>query len=199
MEELWIPIGILRSNITKLVKGGISDVARCVARNFFGATDDSGDNGVVLAIESKLTSFFARVTNSPAGDETLTRIYDVRGASSLLPFVEYKNVLPDYKDVNGQSYFVNLSCSDTSRFDRLTDEDMWDRVDQVQDAHAEWQQNNLLKKAFETKTEGPRGGMESGWPLGISSFETTGQAGCEHHPRCATCLVWKRHCSHRVL
>ena len=53
-EELWLPFGILRSGITKTVKGGVSAVARCVVRSFFGtsgasACDDFCDNGVVLA------------------------------------------------------------------------------------------------------------------------------------------------------
>ena len=39
-EELWIPFGILRSGITKLVRGAVSAVARCVVRSFFGASDE---------------------------------------------------------------------------------------------------------------------------------------------------------------
>ena len=120
-EELCIPIGVLRSGIPKLVRGGIPAVARSVARSFFGAADEFCDNGVVLAAGGEQTLFFARVTNLLADDAALTRIYDVRGASSLLPCLECKHVLPDCKDVSGQSYFVNLSCSDTSSFDRLTD------------------------------------------------------------------------------
>ena len=55
------------------------------------------------------------------------------------------------KNLGGQSYVVNLSCSDTSRFDRNTDEDFWDRVDQIQDAHAKWKRKETTKKTFETK------------------------------------------------
>ena len=91
------------------------------------------------------------MTNLLADDEALTRIHDVRGASSLLPCLECKNVVPDATDVSSQSYFVNLSCSDTSRFDQTTDEDMWDRVDQVQDAHAKWQRKEIYKYEFDNK------------------------------------------------
>ena len=81
-----------RSGITKLAKGEVSAVARCVARSFFGdsgasACDDFCDNGGVLVPEGKQTLFFARGTNLLADDEALTRIYDVRGASSLLSLI----------------------------------------------------------------------------------------------------------------
>ena len=62
-EELWVPFGILRSGITKLVRGGVSAVARCVVRSFFGASDDFCDNGVLLAVGGKQTLLFARVSN----------------------------------------------------------------------------------------------------------------------------------------
>ena len=155
-EELWLPFGILRSGITKTIKGGVSAVARCVVRSFFGnsgasACDDFCDNGVVLAPEGQHTLFFARVSNFIADDEALTRIYDVRGASSLLPCLECKNVVPDLTDVSGQDYFVNLSCSDTSRFDATSDQDMWDRVDAIQEAHAMWQRKEIFKYEFERK------------------------------------------------
>ena len=91
------------------------------------------------------------MTNLIADDEAPTRIYDVRGAGSLLPCLECKNVVPDAIDVSGQDYFVNLSCSDTSRFDPATDQDMWDRVDKVEDAHAKWQRKETYKYEFENK------------------------------------------------
>ena len=155
-EELWLPFGILRSGITKQVKGGVSRVARCVIRSFFGnsgasACDDFCDTGVVLKPKGRQTLFWARVTNLIADDEALTRIYDVRGAGSLLPCLECKNVVPDAIDVSGQDYFVNVSCSDTSRFDQATDQDMWDRVDKVEDAHAKWQRKETYKYVFDNK------------------------------------------------
>ena len=91
------------------------------------------------------------MSNFIADDEALTRIYDVRGASSLLPCLECKNVVPDSTDVSGQDYFVNLSCSDTSRFDAYSDQDMWDRVDAVQEAHVMWQRREIFKYQFEGK------------------------------------------------
>ena len=91
------------------------------------------------------------MTNLLADDEALTRIYDVRGASSLLPCSQCKTVVPDATDVSGQEYFVNVSCSDERRFDQTTDQDMWDRVDKVEDAHAKWQRKETYKYEFENK------------------------------------------------
>ena len=130
-EDAWLCLGVLKVQTAHQVQGGLSCAFKMLLRHVFLSTP-SFSTGVSLELSAGPTLFWAKLSNILGDEAALKSTWSVKGASGLKPCMLCKNVcaqrsgLPQH-DVN--NYLVDLACSDFSKFDLCTDNDLWQMQD----------------------------------------------------------------------
>jgi hypothetical protein len=133
-QSCWFPIAALRTVIAKDVVGGISAVFKVMLRRLF-LVEKIGSDGICIDLAVPGTGYvnlYFGLGNIVADGDALRGIWSSKGASGKLPCLLCKNV------VNEQvlsPYVVDLSCCDPARFDLITDEQLWQKVDALHAQH----------------------------------------------------------------
>ncbi|CAK0856756.1 unnamed protein product [Prorocentrum cordatum] len=155
-EEAWLPVGVLRATIAKDLQGGFPAAAKALLRSLLLGSDSVAVAGVSVPCggQSRIMYFkFQRLI----GDEVATKaFFDTKGFGGIrCCSISCKNVVKLNKDGVTDSladhqtgtYLVDVSCSDPSQFDPMSDEDVW-RTHDILDAVR--RNGGALKKAQTT-------------------------------------------------
>ncbi|CAK0835918.1 unnamed protein product [Prorocentrum cordatum] len=141
-DAAWLPVGVLRATIAKDLQGGFPAAAKALLRSLLLGSDSVAVAGasVPRGGQSRIMYFkFQRLI----GDEVATKaFFDAKGFGGIrCCSISCKNVVKLNKDgvtdslVDHQTgtYLVDVSCSDPSQFDPVSDEDVW-RTHDILDA-----------------------------------------------------------------
>ncbi|CAE7763757.1 unnamed protein product [Symbiodinium sp. CCMP2592] len=132
-EELWMPLLMIRSNLVKLVEGGLSAVtARLVQHSFRGV--HNLESGILLSFPGHEDSrmFFGKPTVLLADESALKHMLDTKGASGTVPCTFCANVVS--KRTEGDSDDLLTICStDVARFRMRSDEALFKAAEHLVD------------------------------------------------------------------
>lgn len=129
-EAAWVPVAVLRTGMCKKIAGGFSQAIGKVV----DASKHSFTVGVTIVLPTMgATPFRADFTINFADEAALKTASDFKGASGVLPCMKCKNVMYNraLRAIAAGDYCVGLDCTDVSKFDCRTDEDVWDAVDHL--------------------------------------------------------------------
>ncbi len=129
--EFWFTIACVRVSLIQEVVGQWSHMLRLLLRETFLGQQSFETAGVLLYVDAPHL-FFARLANVIADEAALKQGLDCKSASGLRPCVQCKNVLLRNSDIANRDqtgYLIELTCSDASRFDLASDQDLFDATD----------------------------------------------------------------------
>ena len=154
LEEAWLTVGVLRTSVTKDIRGGMSAVVRSLLRALFAGADSLSDSGVMLDDRIFFSRYHRLLRDEAAGKS----VWTVKGAAGLKPCQDCKNVVAlgaeeddatheaSLARFDADGYLVDIACPDASRFDPMKDEDLW----HAHDVLAEMKRTHgVTKNAFE--------------------------------------------------
>ena len=130
--EAWLPIVCVRSSLAKDIKGGVSNVVRKVFRRMF-LVDKISEQGVLLplgAAASGTAAMYFKLGNLVLDGDAARIVFSTLGANAKLPCMNCLNVL-QARTPEMPRRFVGLDCSDPTLFARATNEDIWQKADEV--------------------------------------------------------------------
>lgn len=128
--EFWMTIAVVRTHMIRKIEGGWSNMFRHLLRCAFLETENYSV-GIVLHLDAPCL-FFAQLSNVIADEAALKQYLDSKGSSGLRSCTACKNVLSRASDVasrDNSGYLVEVTCTDTSRFDLASDADMFEVAD----------------------------------------------------------------------
>lgn len=130
-EAVWVPIGVLRTEMAKRIDGGLAAAVRAILRRWFVLDALSTEGCIVqLPLAGGLPArLLFKMGNFIADADGHREFWGWKGASGKLPCAACKNV------VNGCDGpgLLPLSCTDPSRFAIATSADWWLKVDRLRD------------------------------------------------------------------
>ena len=137
-EELWLPLGVLRTTVSDSVDGGVSCVVRLLLREvFFGRSRLASSGAPVTLANGTSVLARARVGKILADMDAHKGILCLRGANGWRPCLKCKNVIMKSASVDGDGgYFVDICCHEFARFDAQSDDDVWKLWDDLAAAWA---------------------------------------------------------------
>ncbi len=130
-EEFWLPLAMLRTTIAGKVLGGMSYCIKALLRSLLFEPCKLAGVGMSVVLESPVL-LRAALSNVLADEAALKAVWCSKGASGLRPCMLCRNVTSLNSDLlAGQTYLVDVSCSDSSQFALCTDEDVWGAFDRL--------------------------------------------------------------------
>jgi hypothetical protein len=125
-EAMWLPLATLRTNKIKILKGGWANAFRHLLRRLLLGEDNIR---IGVPICSLGLVIYFKVSNMLADEDALKQVWSSMGANGTFPAVELQNVtaLPPRGLI--ADTFVDLSCTDVSKFMYNTNEFVWEKVD----------------------------------------------------------------------
>ena len=138
-EALWLTLGCVRTTVAEEIAGLLSGLWGKLLRDMFHGVDSLTTAGIPLMLEDEPRIWFFKlavcIMDEAAGKEVLGH----KSASGILPCDGCLNVLntdPDEGEECGAllehirgDYYVDITCTDPSRFDRSTNDDVWRKFD----------------------------------------------------------------------
>ena len=127
-EAYWMPLACLRYHLVSKLQGGMSEF-------FVGLLQRSLEPftaGVVVKIDDEPELLFASLANVLGDEAALKAVWGAKGASGMKPCMLCKNLVMKGNEVASsatEDYLVTITCSEVSRFDRCSDNDIWQLVD----------------------------------------------------------------------
>ena len=130
----WLPLGTVRSSRIDKVRGLMSGLMSKLVADMFTGVDSIRDAGIAIDVEGPRALYvtLARVIVDEAARK---EIVGHKSASGILRRLECKNCIhndPDKGEECGSllehhrgDYLVDITCTDVTRFDRRTNEDVW--------------------------------------------------------------------------
>ena len=142
-EFVWLPIALLRTQIIKGITGGLS---HCLAKLFQSWTDNFHGRPVTLR-DGTIRIFPVRLAGCIMDESAMHAMWCCKGASGRRPCMKCKNCVAKLAGatlgLDDGSYFRDICCPNITEFHRMTDEDVWQSMD-----HLEEQQRTISKKQF---------------------------------------------------
>ena len=140
--------------------------------------------GIVLYLDSPCL-FFAQLSNVIADEAALKQYLDCKGSSGLRCCPACKNVLlrdSDLANRDNTGYLMEMTCSDTNRFDCASDADMFEVAD-------------LLLRSRNTMGVGAFKELEKGTGFNFNQQGLLADVALRPHSRPASSLTWDpMHC-----
>ncbi len=135
--KYWIPTGVLRTKVAKHVRGGVSNLARTVLRSMFLTTPGWSSEGVAIRLSAEVcVLIFAKLSNILGDEAGMNATCSSKGASGIVPCLLCKNVIcknndegRNYLSFATGDYLVDISESNSARFDLCSDADIWEKHD----------------------------------------------------------------------
>jgi len=138
-ELAWLPIAVLRTSVVKQVRGSFGACMRALVRAFVFEAN-CFRRGEVILVGGQPRFIQAVISDLLLDESAMKFTWDCKGASGIKPCFKCKNVLSKRRGRSRldslDNYFVDVSCADSSKFDVLTDEEVWQLVDEIQAATA---------------------------------------------------------------
>ena len=129
--EAWIPLGVIRSSVVKTFPAQFSTAMKEIIRATI--SESTLADGIVIDLSEGPRLARAEMTNNLADGAALKGAFECKGSAGIQPCMHCKNVVAKSfgKALRKTTYLVTLSCTDVSRFDLRTDQDLWDAADQL--------------------------------------------------------------------
>ena len=133
LEEAWLPIAILRTDIVKKVPGGIAACMRALFEMLvFGSCLFIRIGITLLTAVDEWFLLFVKLARTIGDEAALSRMWNTKTAAGLLPCQGCKNVTKLRSMLaDGDPYLVEIWCWDPARFDKRTDKDQWASYDRL--------------------------------------------------------------------
>ena len=124
----WFLFGVLRSTEVEKTNGRLSGVCAHVLRTFAIGPHNFPNAGVSLHIGGECIKVFARVNYNLSDGDAHKRWLDVKGSAGLKPCLHCRTCVKRASGIDDPA-FVDITCTDVSRFTPCTDQDMFDSAD----------------------------------------------------------------------
>ena len=136
-ELVWVPLGVLRTEVAKRVRGGLSTVFKVILRRLF-LQEALGTDGITLDLKVAGGSY-ARLLfslgNVIADADAHRGFWSWKGASAKLACACCKNIVNDTEAARIPG-LQSLSCADPSLFGLAANEDWWRKAHTLEVASA---------------------------------------------------------------
>ncbi len=127
-ELSWLTLGIIRHELVKQVKGGMSGVMRILFRGMFD--DRLCITGIPILLERPLLVFW-NLHSLVADEAALKSTWGAKGAAGIRPCMICRNVLKLGTLVAPSAYLCEINEPNVARFDVSSDVDVWTAVDNL--------------------------------------------------------------------
>jgi hypothetical protein len=132
--KFWLPMACLRTTLCKETLHGLTSVVRLLLRSLFLGPEGWGTAGVLVDLDEPRILF--TVLGNLLGDEAaLNRVCSSKGAGGIVPCVICKNVVAlnedSLVDHSSDGYIVDISCGDNTKFDHVSDKELYDKHDML--------------------------------------------------------------------
>lgn len=128
MEDMWLPIAVLRHTRYGEFLGGWSGVFKAILWETFGGDLSMTNAGVALEIHGEPVLLFAVLGNIMGDADALKIAYGWKGASGLRCCLKC-TVVSACNDESRAVGLEDICCTDFARLTALTDEDVWETHD----------------------------------------------------------------------
>ena len=145
-EILWIPLAVLRSDLTKAAAGGMSIATEVLLRETFLA-DALATDGVCVDLQvpgGGCATLYFTFGNLVADADGHRAMWSIKGSSGKVPCPCCLNVVNDSDLPAGSDTLVAMSCTDPSRFRLAADSDWFGKADFVAS-----RKDSMTKTAFD--------------------------------------------------
>ena len=130
----WLPLACVRSTRIDAVKGLMSGLWDAILRDMFVGPSSIQDAGILIQVGAP-KALYVKLERVIVDEAARKEIVGHKSASGILPCLECKNCIhndPDKGEECGSllehhrgDYLVDITCTDVTRFDRRTNEDVW--------------------------------------------------------------------------
>ena len=130
-ENAWICFAVLRHTVIQTVTGGMAHVAWQLMKMFVDCERCFFSVGVILSLGRPLI-LRATISNILGDESALKQTFGIKGASGLKPCMLCKNICmrgSSLAEHDQTGYLQEISCSDCSKFDLASNEDVWTCAD----------------------------------------------------------------------
>ena len=150
-SALWLPIAFLRSPPSKKVKGGVSNCMRMLFRSWFVSPLQVHTNGIVIDLLDGPAVVTFEIHRHIMDADVYRGTLSIKGAGGARCCAKCRNVLSrDHRGTIADDYLVDVSCTDTKKFDACTDQDYVDNYDRLIAAKAAGVHNNAFEELEKT-------------------------------------------------
>ena len=148
-ESAWMTIAVIRSSQIHKIRGGFGHCLRQLLRRLLGGPLGLASSGVPLDVGGNSYLLFARLANILSDGDGLRMGLDVKGSSGIRPCILCCNVLKRDTDLaHRREGFVETTCFDFSKFERMTSQEVATTVSFLTAANAKVQEGSLPKVRF---------------------------------------------------
>jgi len=134
--EAWMPVALIRSSTVKSIDGGLPCVFRYLFRSWAcGEPLSVSTLGVIIELDRPTVFVFETVMNLQDLDAHRAQL-SWKGVGSLKPCIKCRNCMKKgHHSVTDGSWQIDITETNTDKFDLTTDADMWEVVDMIAEAH----------------------------------------------------------------
>ena len=134
-ESAWLPLAVLRASESKCLRGGFAAAARAMLRSLLLGCESVATCGVPIATDGQPRVFYFRLCRI-IGDEVATKaVFDSKGFSGIkccsmgcknvVRLRRVDGVATSLEQYQEDDYLVTVACADPTKFDLMTDDDVW--------------------------------------------------------------------------
>ena len=135
--EAWMPVGLLRSNQLKNIDGGLPCAFRELFRSWScGEPLSVSTTGIIIELDEPTLFVFESLKQLQDLDAHRAHL-SVKGVGSYKPCWKCRNCMKKgHKSVTESSWQIDITETDTDKFDLATDEEIWQVVDMIAETRA---------------------------------------------------------------
>ena len=143
-ESAWLPLSIAPSQWVHSVEGKLSAVLAAELQQVLVPLEA----GFLLQLSTGPRLVRIKVACFLGDYDALKIALDIKGAGGVVPCPRCKNIVAAGRNTSRDPYLHTISCSDSSRFDLRTDDDIWATADALTS-----KRGRLSAKAFQHETK----------------------------------------------
>ena len=135
-ENCWFLGGILRTSIVSKVPGGLSGVWRQLMRAWFGALHNFATTGCSIVRGGGEIIIYAVLHCVLSDESAIKHLWNCKGSAGIKPCLLCRNLISSRSGLltfTGPD-FVDLACTDTTRFQLHSDESIWACIAKLREA-----------------------------------------------------------------
>lgn len=132
-ERFWLPVAFLRHSIVAKVPGGLSEASLLLFRTMFSG-EMNLRSGFQIEAAGSLHAITAKLHNVLGDESAIKQFWSCKGSAGIKPCFLCKNVITKHGELANHvdsTYFVTIACSDSSKFDPMSDNDVYQMVDHL--------------------------------------------------------------------
>ena len=148
-DTAWFTPVVLRLSVLENAVGGWGALFRRFLRLLLFGDIGFSTSGVAMTLGGQPFLLYAELYGVLADLDGHRIAWDVKGANALRPCLLHPRVLKLHSGIaDTDRSFVEISCSDISRFGKASSRDIYNDVDTLQEAYDRWQSGRMTKTRF---------------------------------------------------